>query len=78
MNEYTFEIELYGLTIQVIGEFSPAEPETMTDPGWAASFEIEEMTHLGACLEIDSLPEGVLTDIEQAAFDSATADAQES
>ena len=69
---YTFKTELFGLTVEVEGEFSPAEPETLTDPGCPAEFEINTIKHSGAEFCVDDLPDEELEEIEQAAFDAAT------
>ena len=69
---YTFKTELFGLTVEVEGEFSPAEPQTLTDPGCPAEFEINTIEHKDELFEVDSLPYQELCDIEQAAFDAAT------
>lgn len=75
---YIFKTEIFGLTVEVEGEFSPAEPETLSDPGFPPSFEINTVTHEGKNLTVDELPEEELADIEQAAFDSATNDLRDS
>ena len=69
---YTFKTELFGLTVEVEGEFSPAEPETLTYPGCPAEFEINTIKHSGAEFCVDDLPDEELEEIEQAAFDAAT------
>jgi len=66
---YTFEAELYGLTLEVEGEFSPAEPETLTDPGWAPSFEIDILKIEGKVFDVSMLTENTISTIEGIAFD---------
>ena len=69
---YTFKTELFGLTVEVEGEFSPEEPQTMVDPGCSAEFEINTIKHAGEDFELDSLDAFIFEDIEQEAFDAAS------
>ena len=66
---YTFETELFGLTVEVEGEFDEGQKETMIDPGIEPSFEVESVKHKGC--ELEDLPDGVYEDLSQAAFDDA-------
>ena len=68
---YTFTTDLLGPKAEVEGTFSPAEPETLTDPGCSAEFEIESITINDEEFEVDSLSIETLETIEQLAFDDA-------
>lgn len=72
---YTFTTDLFGLTVEVTGEFSPEEPMTFDYPGCPAEFEIDCIEHKGEQFEVDSLPDFELKMINDAAFDAATEDA---
>ena len=69
---YTFNTELLGLTVEVEGEFSPAEAPSIDCPGWPAEFEINTIEHKGELLEVDQIDDSTLANIEQAAFDAAS------
>lgn len=69
---FTFKTVLLGLDVEVGGEFSPAEPQTLTDPGWPPGFEIESITHKGEDIEIDQVPDEWIKDIEEEAFKAAS------
>ena len=66
---YTFTTELFGLTVEVEGEFDEGQKETMIDPGIEPSFEVESVTHKGC--ELEDLPDEVWEELAQAAFDDA-------
>jgi hypothetical protein len=69
---YIFKTKLLGLEVEVEGVFSPSEPQTLTDPGCSASFEIELITINGHYFEAECLSDETLEDIAQAAFDAAS------
>ena len=68
---YTFETTLFGLTVEVEGQFDGEEPPTWDSPGHAASFEIDTIMHKGCELEVDDLDGNSLDRLEQASFDAA-------
>jgi hypothetical protein len=69
---YIFKTKLLGLEVEVEGVFSPSEPQTLTDTGCSASFEIELITINGHHFEAECLSDETLEDIAQAAFDAAS------
>ena len=70
---YSFKTKLLGPVAEVEGTFSPEEPQTLTDPGCSAEFEIETITDKdGVEYEIDCICDETLKEIEQAAFDAAS------
>ena len=69
---YPFNTPLLGVEAEVEGTFSPAEPETLTDPGCSAEFEIETITINDSEFEVECLCDETLKEIEQAAFDAAS------
>ena len=75
---YSFTTELFGLNVLVTGEFLPEEQQTFDYPGSPADFDIHEIEHKGEQLEIDSLPDEDLQEIIDAAFESASNEAQNS
>ena len=71
-NMHTFKTKLLGPEAEVEGVFEPAEPETMTEPGYPAEFAIESITDKdGIEYEIDCICAETLKAIEQEAFDDA-------
>jgi hypothetical protein len=68
---YTFETTLFGLTVEVEGEFEGEVAPTWDSPGHAASFEIDTIMHKGCELGVDDLDGNSLDRLEQAAFDDA-------
>jgi hypothetical protein len=66
---YTFETELFGLTVEVEGEFDEGQKETMVDPSIAPSFEVWTVMHKG--WEMADLPDEVWEALEHAAFKDA-------
>ena len=73
---YSFTTDLFGLTVEVTGEFTPEEKQTFDYQGCSSDFEIEAIEHKGEQLEIDSLPDEELSEIVSAAFESASNEAQ--
>ena len=74
---YSFTTDLFGLTVEVTGEFTPEEKQTFDYPGCEAEFHIQEIEHKGEQLEIDSLPDSELREIASTAFEKAANDAQD-
>ena len=66
---YTFETTLFGLTVEVEGEFDEGQKETMIDPGIEPSFEVWTVCHKG--FELCDLPDEEWEALEKAAFDDA-------
>jgi len=66
---YTFETELFGLTVEVEGEFDEGQKETMIDPGIEPSFEVWTVKHKDC--ELCDLPDEEREALEKAAFDDA-------
>ena len=69
---YTFKMTLNGLEVEVNGEFSPAEPQTLTDPGCPAEFYINTIKPVGNPYDVGSMTDEEHEKIEQAAFKAAT------
>ena len=44
---YTFETELFGLTVEVTGQFDGGENPTYDCEGYPPSFEIDTIEHKG-------------------------------
>lgn len=65
---YTFETLLFGLTVEVQGEFSSVDD---------GEFEVKTIKHKGECFEVDSLQLEDLWAVEQTAFHKAEAEAEE-
>ena len=68
---YTFTTELFGLTVEVEGEFDEGQRETMIDPGIEPSFDVWTVTHKGC--ELEDLSDEVWVELSQAAFEDAHA-----
>ena len=68
MYSYSFNTELFGLNVEVDGYFEPEEKPTFDCPGSDAEYHIETIKHKGEEIEIDSLPENILADLEEEAF----------
>ena len=71
MSSYTFKAELFGLDVEVSGEFEAGESQTMTDPGLEPCFVIECISHKDEAFEVDALPDKELNMIEKVAFEKA-------
>ena len=69
---YTFRTVLNGLEVEVEGEFSPAEPQTLTDPGCPAEFEINTVKPYGREYDVGGMAGEDHETIAQAAFESAS------
>jgi len=71
---FTFETVLIGWKVKVTGEFSPAEPETLTDPGWPAGFEAQEIRLVvgGERADLSQIPNELIEDIEAQAFKASS------
>ena len=67
---YTFETELFGLSVEVTGYFEEGEDPSVDCPGCDPAFHIEEIEHNSECFEIDSLPAVELNRIDKEAFES--------
>jgi len=74
---YSFTTDLFGLTVEVTGEFTPEEAQTFDYPGCPAEFEIECIEHKGEQFEVDGLPDSELEFIIKEAFESASNAAQD-
>ena len=67
---HTFEMQLFGLTVEVSGEAWSGEPATMVCPHSEPEFEINTIEHELATIEIDDLSDSMLLHIERAALKS--------
>jgi hypothetical protein len=74
---YSFNTDLFGITLLVTGEFSPEEKHTFDYPGCSASFEIDTVEHKGEQIEIDLFADYAISLIVDAAFESASNAAQD-
>ena len=68
---YTFRTVLDGLEVEVNGEFSPEEPQTLNYPGCSAGFEINTIKPIGKSYDVGAMPSESHETIEQAAFKAA-------
>ena len=66
---YTFETELFGLTVEVTGQFDGGENPTYDCEGYPPSFEIDTIEHKG--WEMADLPDYLYEAIEREAFTKA-------
>ena len=67
---HTFTTKLFGLTVEVSGSACAGEPATIDCPASEPEFEIEMIEHEGCEFDIDSIPDGVLICIDDAALKS--------
>jgi len=68
---YSFNCDIFGVVMQVSGEFEPGEPQTMTDLGFPPEFVIETVEHCGNELDWDCFPAKELDYICDTAFEKA-------
>ena len=72
MSCYKFKTKLFGLSVEITGEFEAEELETLTDPKISAAFVIEYIEHSNGSIDIDDLSDQVLCRIEKQAHEAAT------
>lgn len=66
----TVPIELNGVLLSVTGEYSPAEAQTWTDPGWDASFVAYTVIDKGSGIDVTHLHEDDMDEIEALALEA--------
>ena len=69
---YSFNTELFGLTVEVDGYFVEEEKQTFDCPASDAEYHIETIKHRGEEIEIDTLPEEVVWNLMIEAFEKNT------
>jgi hypothetical protein len=74
---FTFETDVMGVEMQVGGTFDPGEAPSHDCPGYAPSFEIEELIYKGEELDYDDLAPQVIERLQDDAFEAASNEAEE-
>jgi len=74
---FSFEMELFGVTMTVEGVFDTGEPESRDCPEIPPSFEIERVTCFDVDLKGDEFPDELLAGIERTAFEKAAEEARD-
>lgn len=62
-----FIATVFGVDMEVDGEWDAGEPQTRIDPGWPPEFIIESVTHKGEELEFDDFPKKEIDNILECA-----------
>ena len=65
---HTFEMQLFGLTVEISGEAWKGESASIDCPRSEPEFEINSIEHELATIEIDDLSDSMLKHIERAAL----------
>lgn len=68
---YVFTMQIFGVKMEVVGSFTPAEPQTRDTPGYPASFEAHTVSHKGEKLDVSQFSDELHDQISSAAFEDA-------
>jgi hypothetical protein len=67
----TVTIQAFGIELEVIGNYEPAEESSLYDPGSSAYFEIEDVRYDGKSVPAFMHSEFLMETIEREACDAA-------